>query len=136
MLRMGERYVNEKLAGSGVSGSTGILLIELRDGGDRNLTALASAIGVNKSHVTRSLQSLKRAGHVIVAPDPADGRTLTVSLTERGRIAAGLVEEAMFSWIAIASKGVSREDLATVDAVFDTFYTNAVEYFTAKQHSD
>ena len=36
----------------------------------------------------------------------------------------------MLSWIAIVGKGVSRDDLATVDAVFDTFYTNAVEYFT------
>ena len=130
LFRMGERYVNRKLAGSGVSSGTGILLIELRDGGDRNPTALAAAVGVDKSHITRSLQALKQAGHVVVNPGTADGRTLTVSLTAQGRIAAGLVEEAMLSWIAIVGKGVSRDDLATVGAVFDTFYTNAVEYFT------
>lgn len=136
MLRMGDRYINRKLAGSGVSSGTGILLLELRDGGERNPTALAAAIGVNKSHITRSLHALKEAGHVVVQPDPSDGRTLTVSLTAQGAIAAGLVEEAMLSWIAVASKGVSREDLAVVDAVFDTFYANAVEYFAADQNSD
>ena len=136
LFRMGERYVNRKLAGSGVSSGTGILLIELRDGGDRNPTALAAAVGVDKSHITRSLQALKQAGHVVVNPGTADGRTLTVSLTEQGRIAAGLVEEAILSWLAVVSNGVSREDLATVDAVFDTFYTNAVEYFTVNSNSE
>ena len=31
LFRMGERYINRKLAGSGVSSGTGILLLELRD---------------------------------------------------------------------------------------------------------
>jgi DNA-binding MarR family transcriptional regulator len=136
VFRMGERYLNRKLAGQGVSSGTGNLLLELRDGGDRKPTALAAAVGVNKSHITRSLQALKQAGHVVVIPDPADGRTLTVSLTKKGRIAAGLVEEAILSWIAIVNQGVSREDLATTAAVFDAFYTNAVEYFVVKPNSD
>jgi DNA-binding MarR family transcriptional regulator len=133
---MGERYLNRKLAGSSVSSGTGILLLELRDGGDRNLTALAAAVGVNKSYITRSLQSLNQAGHVVVIPEPSDGRTLTLSLTKKGRIATGLVEEAMLSWVATISEGVSQEDLATVNAVFDTFYANAVEYFTVNPNSD
>lgn len=136
LFRMGERYVNRKLTGSGVSSGTGILLLELRDGGDRNLTALAAAVGVNKSYITRSLRSLKQAGHVVVVPEPSDGRTLTVSLTKKGRIAAGLVEEAMLSWVATVSEGVSQEGLASFEAVFDTFYTNAVEYFTVNPDSD
>ncbi len=126
-----ERFINRKLAGSGASSGTASLLIELRDGGDRNPTALAAAVGVDKSYVTRALQSLKQAGHVVVIPGASDGRSITVSLTEKGRAAAGLAEEAMLSWIAIVGKGVSQADLDTVNAVFDTFYLNAVEYFAA-----
>lgn len=126
---MGERYVNRQLAGSGVSSGTGILLLELRDGGDRTPTALAAAVGVDKSYVTRSLQSLKQAGYVEITPDTVDRRTLSVSLTGHGRDAARLMEEAMLSWVAIFSKGVSQSDMDTVGAIFDTFYANAVEYF-------
>ena len=132
---MGERYLNRKLAKSGVSSGTALLLLELRDGGDRNPTALAAAVGVDKAHVTRSLQVLKQAGYVVVVPDTSDGRILTVSLTKKGRGAAKLVEEALLSWIAIVSGGVSRKDLDTVDAVFDTFYANAVEYFNVNPDS-
>jgi DNA-binding MarR family transcriptional regulator len=131
---MGERFVNRKLARSGISGSTGSLLLELRDGGDRNLSALAAAVGVNKAHVTRSIQSLKRAGHVVVVPQTSDRRTLTVSLTKKGKAAADLMEEAMLSWIAIVNKGVSQAELETFEAVYDAFYANAVEYFTANSN--
>lgn len=136
LLRMGERYVNRRLAGSGVSSGTGILLIELRDGGARNPTALAAAAGVDKAYVTRSLQSLLQAGYVVAVPDPSDRRIFIVSLTEKGRDAARLMEDAMLSWIAIFSKGVSQSDMDTVEAIFDTFYANAVEYFAADPKQD
>lgn len=133
LFRMGERFVNRMLAGSGVSSGTGILLLELRDGGDRNPSALAAAVGVDKSYVTRALQSLQQAEYVVVTPDTSDRRILTVSLTEKGRNAAGLMEAAMLSWIAIFSKGVSPTDIEKLEAVFDVFYANAVEHFTAEQ---
>lgn len=131
VIRMGERFINRKLAGTGVSSGTAMLLLELRDGGDRNPTALAAAIGVDKSYVTRSLQSLKQAEYVVVIPDPADRRIITVSLTQKGRDVANLMEEAMLSWVAIVNRGISQSDLDTLEAVFDTFYANAVEYFAA-----
>lgn len=136
LFRMGERYVNRQLAGSGVSSGTGILLLELRDGGDRSPSALAAAVGVDKSYVTRALQSLQGAAYVVVTPAPSDRRTVTVSLTEKGRDAAGLMEEAMLSWIAIFSKGVAPADIDKLGAVFDVFYANAVEYFAADSRQE
>lgn len=136
LFRMGERYVNRKLAGTGVSSGTGILLLELRDGGDRSPSALAAAVGVDKSYVTRALQSLQQAGYVVVTPDPSDRRILAVALTEKGRDAAGLMEEAMLSWIAIFSQGVDPADLDKLETVFDVFYTNAVEYFAAASRQE
>ncbi len=132
LFRMGERYVNRQLAGSDVSSGTGILLLELRDGGDRSPSALAAAVGVDKSYVTRAMQSLQGAGYVLVTPATSDRRTLTVALTEKGRDAAGLMEEAMLAWIAIFSKGVDPANIDRLEAVFDVFYANAVEHFAAE----
>lgn len=130
LFRMGERFINQRLEEIGVSSGTAPLLLELRDGGDRNPAALSAALGVNKAHISRALQSLAQAGFVSLAKGDVDRRTVTVTLTETGRAAAGQVEQAMLAWVAIVSKGVSQTDLDTVNAVFDIFYDNAMEYFT------
>ncbi len=119
LFRMGERSLNQRLAGSGVSSGTAPLLLELRDGGERSPAALAAELGVDKAYVTRALQSLARAGFVLVAPGTADRRSVTVSLTEAGQAAAGQAEQAMLAWLAIVNQGVRQEDLDTVNAVFD-----------------
>lgn len=129
LFRMGERFLNRKLAGTGISSGTAPLLLELRDGGERSPVALATAIGVDKAYITRALRALEQAGYVTIVPAAGDRRSITVSLTEAGRSAAGLVEDAMRAWIGIVSRGVSQDDLDTLNAVFDLFYANAQEYF-------
>lgn len=132
LFRMGERFLNRELAGSGVSSGTAPLLLELRDGKERSPVALAAAVGIDKAYVTRALQSLERGGYVAVVPVPEDGRSVSVSLTAEGQAAAGRVEAAMRAWVTIVSQGVNPADLDTVNAVFDQFYANAREYLTGK----
>ncbi|HRY09105.1 MAG: MarR family transcriptional regulator [Actinobacteria bacterium] len=132
VVTMGERFVNRELAGTGVTSGTAPLLLELRDGGYRSPADLARATGVDKSHVTRSLRSLQRAGLVAVEPDPGDGRKLVVSLTPAGRGAAGAAEQAMGKWLGIVSQGVEPTDLRTVDGVFERFYANAMRHFNTE----
>lgn len=129
VVTMGERFVTRELSGTGVTSGTAPLLLELRDGGPRSPADLARAAGVDKSHVTRSLRALQRAGLVVVEPDPDDGRKLVVSLTRKGRSAAGAAEKAMGTWLGIVSRGVAHTDLQTVDAVFERFYANALRHF-------
>lgn len=132
LFRMGERFLNSELAGTGISSGTAPLLLELRAGENRTPVSIAAAVGVDKAYGTRALQSLEQAGYVMAIPTMADRRSVTVSLTEEGRAAAGRVEDAMRIWVAIVSKGVSQTDLETVNAVFDQFYTNAQEYFISR----
>ena len=131
LFRMGERFLNNSLAGSGVSSGTAPLLLELRDGGERNPAAIAAALGVNKAYVTRALQTLAKAGFVCFTPGDSDRRLVNVSLTETGQAAAGRAEQAMLAWVAIVSQKVSQADLDTVNAVFDTFYDNAKEFLAS-----
>ncbi len=132
LFRMGERFLNRELAGSGISSGTAPLLLELRAGESRSPAALAAAIGIDKAYVTRALQSLQRAGYVAVVPTAADRRSVTVSLTGEGRAAAVRVEDAMCAWVAIVSRGVNPADLETVNAVFDQFFANAQEYLNGR----
>ncbi len=132
LFRMGERFFNRELAGSGISSGTAPLLLELSSGEDRSPAALAAAIGIDKAYITRALQSLKQAGYVAIVPDVGDGRSITVSLTPEGRAAVGRVEDAMRAWITIVSQEVNQEDLDTVNVVFDQFYANAQEYFNGR----
>ena len=128
LFRMGERFLNRQLAGSAISSGTAPLLLELRDGDARNPAALAAAVGVDKAHITRAIRTLSTAGYVQVTAAMADGRSVTVLLTDKGRMAADRVEKAMHAWVAIVSQGVSQADLETVNAVFDQFYANAQDH--------
>jgi DNA-binding MarR family transcriptional regulator len=130
LFHMGERFINRELAGTGMTSATAPLLLELRDGGARNPTALAAAVGLDKGHVTRLLKSLKRDGYVAIVPDSRDGRMLTVSLTRKGRTAAARAEDAFETWLTIVTSGVALGDLKVVDAVLDAFYANAVRHVT------
>jgi DNA-binding MarR family transcriptional regulator len=132
LFRMGERFLNRELADRSISSGTAPLLLQLRDGEDRNPVALAAAIGIDKAYVTRALQSLERAGYVAVIPAMTDRRSVSVSLTREGREATGRVEDAMRAWLAIVCRGVSQADLDTVNAVFNQFYANAQEYFASR----
>lgn len=128
VVTMGERFVTRELRGTGVTSGTAPLLLELREAGECTPAALARAAGVDKSHVTRALRLLQGAGLVAVKPDSTDGRQLRVSLTAQGLSAAESAEQAMAKWLGIVSEGTSRADLETVDAVFNTFYANAVRH--------
>lgn len=129
LFRMGERYLNDALAGSGVTSGTAPLLLELRDGGERHLSALATAVGVDRAHITRAVRALELAGFVSVSPAAAGGRTRTASLTQQGLAAAARVEATMRAWVDLVSRDVLESDLDRVEAVFDRFYANAVAHF-------
>lgn len=129
LFRMGERFLNHRLAGTGISSGTSTVLLELRDGEDRSPAAIATALGIDKAYITRALQSLKQSGYVVIVPDAKDGRKISVSLTMEGWKAVVKVEDAMRAWIDIVSREVSQTDLDTVNTVFDQFYTNVQKYF-------
>ena len=111
LFRMGERFLNRRLAGSGITSGTAPLLLELRGGEGRSPAALSAAIGVDKAHITRALQSLKQSGYVAIVPDVTDRRSIAVSLTPQGQAAVEKVEEAMRAWIAIVSRDVSQAEI-------------------------
>ena len=84
VMRLARRLRVEGSA-SAVSGAALGLLATLHREGPMSGVALASAEGLKPQSLTRLLAALE-AGHMIArAPDPADRRTLIISLTGEGR---------------------------------------------------
>lgn len=54
----------------------------------------AQRLGVEASHVTRTVQQLQKAGYVSRVPDPCDRRAQRIRLTDAGRAAVGRIREA------------------------------------------
>lgn len=128
---MGERFLNEGFARTGVSSGTAWFLIELRGGGSRGPAELARTLGVDKAHATRALRSLAASGLVALDPDPLDGRRLEASLTARGRKAADASIARIAEWVALVTEGVAPADILATNRAFDRFYANAVGHFEA-----
>lgn len=61
------------------------ILGRLFDDGPMRLSSLATVFGLDRSTVTRQVQSLEHTGLVARAADPDDGRACLLQLTETGR---------------------------------------------------
>lgn len=62
-----------------------VILRHLTDQGPTNVSAIADALSLDGSTVTRQVTALQRAGLVSRQPDPHDGRGTLVSPTASGR---------------------------------------------------
>ncbi|MFO6447524.1 MarR family winged helix-turn-helix transcriptional regulator [Erythrobacter sp. NE805] len=92
----------------------GVLNHFVRLGDGRTPSELAAAFQVARPSMTATLDKLARAGFVDIVPDPADGRTKRVYITEAGRAARARAVEAsgaLLETIAPALEGVDQERL-------------------------
>lgn len=56
-----------------------------RLGGNRTPLQIANAMQVTKGTMTNTLQHLERGGYISVTPDPSDGRSKRIDISEAGR---------------------------------------------------
>lgn len=92
---------------------------------------LAARLGVEASHVTRTVQQLQRSGHVTRVPDPYDRRARRIELTETGRQAIIRIREAGVRGMQAALAHWSPDDLRLLAALFhrmvDDFHAHAAD---------
>ena len=82
-------------------------------------TALADAMGLSLSRVSRIVDVLEWRGLVERAPCPRDGRATNVTLTPQGRALTVTAQEALFAFVERAFfAGLSDEETETLAAVF------------------
>ncbi|CAL9630798.1 MarR family transcriptional regulator [Streptomyces althioticus] len=79
---------------------------------------LAARLGVEASHVTRTVQNLERSGHVVRVPDPEDRRAQRIELTDAGREAVVRIREAGVRGMQAALAHWDPDDLRQLAGLF------------------
>ncbi|MCX5000093.1 MarR family transcriptional regulator [Streptomyces longwoodensis] len=89
---------------------------------------LAQRLGVEASHVTRTVQQLERSGHVTRVPDPDDGRARRIELTDAGRQAVDRVRAAGVGEMQRALSHWSPEELRQLASLFHRMVDDFLAY--------
>ncbi|MFE5889851.1 MarR family winged helix-turn-helix transcriptional regulator [Streptomyces sp. NPDC002285] len=107
------------------------LLRQVADSESLRPGELANRLGVEASHVTRTVQQLQKSGYVTRVPDPQDRRAQRIELTEPGRQAIARVREAGARGMQLALSDWTPEELRQLATLFhrmvDDFLAHAVD---------
>ncbi|MCX5264478.1 MarR family winged helix-turn-helix transcriptional regulator [Streptomyces sp. NBC_00199] len=127
--RMHDRLMG--IAGIPLDRAAVALLRQVADSEPQRPGELAQRLGVEASHVTRTVQQLQKAGYVTRAPDPDDRRAQRIQLTEAGRDAVDRIRDAGARGMQLALSDWGREDLGRLAALFhrmaDDFLSHAAD---------
>ncbi|MFF3848998.1 MarR family winged helix-turn-helix transcriptional regulator [Streptomyces sp. NPDC002328] len=117
------------LAGVPLDRAAVALLRQVADAEPMRPGELAQRLGVEASHVTRTVQQLQKSGYVTRVPDPDDGRAQRIQLTDAGQAAVDRVREAGARGMQLALAEWSPQELRRLATLFhrmvDDFLTHA-----------
>ncbi|MBW8797743.1 MAG: MarR family transcriptional regulator [Streptomyces sp.] len=119
------------LAGVPLDRAAVALLRQVADSEPLRPGELAQRLGVEASHVTRTVQQLQRSGYVTRVPDPDDRRAQRIELTDAGRAAVDRVRDAGARGMQLALGDWEPEELRQLAVLFhrmvDDFLAYSVE---------
>ncbi|MFG2555992.1 MarR family winged helix-turn-helix transcriptional regulator [Streptomyces sp. NPDC048581] len=119
------------LAGVPLDRAAVALLRQVADSDSLRPGELANRLGVEASHVTRTVQQLQKSGYVTRVPDPQDRRAQRIELTEAGRQAIDRVRDAGARGMQLALEGWTPEELRQLATLFhrmvDDFLSHAID---------
>ncbi|MER5913125.1 MarR family transcriptional regulator [Streptomyces sp. NPDC001982] len=119
------------LAGVPLDRAAVALLRQIADSEPQRPGELAQRLGVEASHVTRTVQQLQRSGYVTRVPDPDDRRAQRIQLTDAGRAAVKSVRDAGARGMQVALADWQPEELRQLATLFhrmvDDFLKHAVD---------
>jgi DNA-binding MarR family transcriptional regulator len=109
-----------------------LALRTLEDVGPTSTNALARALHLDASTVTRQISALERSGFIERRPDPRDGRSTTLVLLAEGREAMyqlGLERRRRIEAVLRAWSQSERDNLAAALTMLNTSLTASVASF-------
>ncbi|MGX9882841.1 MarR family winged helix-turn-helix transcriptional regulator [Streptomyces sp. NPDC002276] len=119
------------LAGVPLDRAAVALLRQVADSEPLRPGELANRLGVEASHVTRTVQQLQKSGYVTRVPDPDDRRAQRIELTEAGEKAVASVRDAGARGMQMALSEWSTDELQQLATLFhrmvDDFLTYAID---------
>lgn len=116
------------LAGVPLDRAAVALLRQVADSDPLRPGELANRLGVEASHVTRTVQQLQKSGHVTRVPDPDDRRAQRIQLTEAGQRAIERVREAGARGMQLALSAWTPEELRQLATLFHRMVDDFLSY--------
>ncbi|MFE3854873.1 MarR family winged helix-turn-helix transcriptional regulator [Streptomyces griseorubiginosus] len=89
---------------------------------------LANRLGVEASHVTRTVQQLQKSGYVTRVPDPEDRRAQRIQLTETGQQAIDRIRDVGARGMQLALADWSPEELRQLAGLFHRMVDDFLSY--------
>jgi DNA-binding MarR family transcriptional regulator len=119
IIRSSRQMVNEGLKPLGLSSAEGnILLHLLTKNHEFQQEEIVEQLDISKPAVSRALKSLQEKGYVVREKDPSDRRASRVLLTRKALEIAPEIEQVYNQVYAIATQGVSAQEIADFIALF------------------
>ncbi len=119
------------LAGVPLDRAAVALLRQVADSDPLRPGELAARLGVEASHVTRTVQQLHKSGYVTRVPDPQDRRAQRIQLTGTGREAIDRIRDAGARGMQLALADWAPEELRQLATLFhrmvDDFLSHAID---------
>ncbi|MGP4008520.1 MarR family winged helix-turn-helix transcriptional regulator [Streptomyces sp. 4N124] len=116
------------LAGVPLDRAAVALLRQVADSEPLRPGELATRLGVEASHVTRTVQQLQKAGYVTRVPDPDDRRAQRIQLTDAGRQAIDKIRDAGARGMQLALGDWSPEELRQLATLFHRMVDDFLSY--------
>lgn len=116
------------LAGVPLDRAAVALLRQVADSDPLRPGELAHRLGVEASHVTRTVQQLQKSGYVTRVPDPDDRRAQRIELTEAGRKAVSSVRDAGARGMQMALSEWSTDELQQLATLFHRMVDDFLKY--------
>lgn len=116
------------LAGVPLDRAAVALLRQAADSDPLRPGELAHRLGVEASHVTRTVQQLQKSGYVTRVPDPDDRRAQRIELTEAGRKAVSSVRDAGARGMQVALSEWSTDELQQLATLFHRMVDDFLKY--------
>ncbi len=116
------------LAGVPLDRAAVALLRQIADSEPQRPGELANRLGVEASHVTRTVRQLEKSGYVTRVPDPDDRRAQRIRLTGQGRDAIARIREAGARGMEAALSGWSAEELHQLATLFHRMVDDFLAY--------
>ncbi|CAL9676591.1 Transcriptional regulator SlyA [Streptomyces sp. enrichment culture] len=116
------------LAGVPLDRAAVALLRQIADSEPQRPGELAARLGVEASHVTRTVQQLQKSGYVTRVPDPDDRRAQRIELTDAGGEAIAKVREAGVRGMQMALSDWSPEEVRQLATLFHRMVDDFLAY--------
>ncbi|MFI7140187.1 MarR family winged helix-turn-helix transcriptional regulator [Streptomyces massasporeus] len=121
------------LAGVPLDRAAVALLRQIADSEPLRPGEIAVRLGVEASHVTRTVQQLHRSGYVTRVPDPDDRRAQRIELTDAGGEAIAKVRDAGVRGMQMALSDWSPEELRHLATLFHRMVDDFLAHFVDEE---